>query len=78
MRVSTLSERAPGDAELGVVYASVEGVNEHSFQECLEELTHKAHALGATALIGLQLVQSQFQWNQRTSLLATAIKEAGK
>jgi uncharacterized protein YbjQ (UPF0145 family) len=78
MRVSTLSDRAPGDVELGVVYASVEGVNENSFQECLEELTHKAHGLGATALIGLQLVQSQFQWNQRTSLLATAIKEAGK
>lgn len=78
MRVSTLSDRAPGDVELGVVYASVEGVNEHSFQECLDELTHKAQGLGATALIGLQLVQSQFQWNQRTSLLATAIKEAGK
>jgi uncharacterized protein YbjQ (UPF0145 family) len=78
MRVSTLSDRAPGDVELGVVYASVEGVNENSFQECLDELTHKAQRLGATALIGLQLVQSQFQWNQRTSLLATAIKEAGK
>jgi uncharacterized protein YbjQ (UPF0145 family) len=78
MRVSTLSDRAPGDVELGVVYASVEGVNENSFQECLEELTHKAQALGATALIGLQLVQSQFQWNQRTSLLATATKDAGK
>jgi uncharacterized protein YbjQ (UPF0145 family) len=78
MRVSTLSDRAPGDVELGVVYASVEGVNENSFQECLEELTHKAQGLGATALIGLQLVQSQFQWNQRTSLLATAIKETGK
>ena len=75
MRVSTLSNRAPGDVELGVLYASVEGVNETSYHECLEELTHKAHALGATALIGMQLVQSQFQWNQRTSLLATAIKE---
>jgi len=32
----------------------------------------------ARELIGMQLVQSQFQWNQRTSLLATAIKEAGK
>ncbi len=41
-------------------------------------MTHKAEALGATALLGLQLVQSQFQWNQRTSLLATAVKEAGK
>ena len=77
MRVSTLSDRGPNDTELGVVYASVEGVNENSFHECLEELTHKATALGATALIGLQLVQSQFQWNQRTSLLATAIKAAG-
>ena len=75
MRISSLSDRPPGAVELGVVYASVEGVNEHSFGECLEELTHKAHALGATAVIGLQLVQSQFQWNQRTSLLATAIKE---
>jgi uncharacterized protein YbjQ (UPF0145 family) len=78
MRISTLGELAPGDVELGVAYASVEGVNEHSFEECLEELIHKAKALGATALIGLQLVQSQFQWNQRTSLLATAIKEAAK
>jgi uncharacterized protein YbjQ (UPF0145 family) len=76
MRVSSLSERTAGSTELGVVYASVEGVNENSFHECLEELTHKGHALGANALIGLQLVQSQFQWNQRTSLLATAIKEA--
>ena len=75
MRVSTLGHRAPNDVELGVLYASVEGVNENSYHECLEELTHQAHALGATALIGLQLVQSQFQWNQRTSLLATAIKE---
>jgi uncharacterized protein YbjQ (UPF0145 family) len=74
MSVSTLSDRPPGSTELGVVYASVEGVNEHSFDECLAELTHKAHALGATALVGMQLVQSQFQWNQRTSLLATAIK----
>jgi uncharacterized protein YbjQ (UPF0145 family) len=78
MRVSSLNTLGAGEVELGVVYASVEGVNENSFQECLEELTHKAEALGATALIALQLVQSQFQWNQRTSLLATAIKEAGK
>jgi uncharacterized protein YbjQ (UPF0145 family) len=77
MRISSLNALPPGHEELGVVYASVEGVNEHSFQECLEELIHKAHDLGATALIALQLVQSQFQWNQRTSLLATAIKESG-
>ena len=78
MRVSSLNALAAGDEELGVVYASVEGVNEHSFHECLAELTHKAEALGATALIALQLVQSQFQWNQRTSLLATAVKQAAK
>ena len=58
MRVSSLNSLAEGDVELGVVYASVEGVNEQSFDECLEELSHKAHALGATALIALQLVQS--------------------
>ncbi len=75
MRVSTLGLLPAGAVELDVVYASVEGVNEESYAECLEALTHKAHALGATALIGLQLVQSQFQWNQRTSLLATAVKE---
>jgi len=74
MRVSTLNTLSPGDVELGVVYASVEGVNETSYDECIEQLTHKAQALGATALVALQLVQSQFQWNQRTSLLATAIK----
>ena len=78
MRVSTLTERAATEIELGVVYASVEGVNEKSYDECLEHLTHKAKALGATALIALQLVQSQFQWNQRTSLLATAVKQAGQ
>jgi len=74
MNVSTLSTLPVGAQELGVVYASVEGVNEHSFDACLVELTRKAQALGATALIGMQLVQSQFQWNQRTSLLATAIR----
>lgn len=78
MRISSLNTLAPGDVELGVVYASVEGVNEHSYDECLEQLTRKAEALGATALVALQLVQSQFQWNQRTSLLATAVKEARK
>ena len=74
MNASTLSALPAGARELGVVYASVEGVNEHSFDACLAELTRKAQALGATALIGMQLVQSQFQWNQRTSLLATAIR----
>ena len=78
MRISTLNSLAPGAVELGVVYASVEGVNEKSYDECIEQLTHKAQALGATALVALQLVQSQFQWNQRTSLLATAIKESGR
>jgi uncharacterized protein YbjQ (UPF0145 family) len=75
MRVSSLNTLPPGHEELGVVYASVEGVNDDSYEECLEKLIHKAHDLGATALIALQLVQSQFQWNQRTSLLATAIRE---
>jgi uncharacterized protein YbjQ (UPF0145 family) len=78
MRVSTLSELTVGDVEIGVAYASVEGINETSFHACLEELIHKAKAQGATALIGLHLVQSQFQWNQRTSLLATSIKEAAR
>jgi uncharacterized protein YbjQ (UPF0145 family) len=74
MRVSTLTVTEPGETEVGVVYASVEGVNEQSFDECLEELIKKAEHLGASGLVGLQLVQSQFQWNQRTSLLATAVK----
>ena len=74
MRISTLPERAAAEVELGVVYASVEGVNEESYEECLHHLKEKGKALGATALINLQLVQSQFQWNQRTSLIATAVK----
>lgn len=74
MRITTLAAKADGETELGVVYASVEGVNENSYDECLHELKEKAKALGATALVGMQLVQSQFQWNQRTSLLATAVK----
>ena len=75
MRVSTLPQLPAGATELGAVYASVEGVNGRSYDECLHELVEKAEALGANALVGVQLVQSQFQWNQRTSLLATAIKE---
>lgn len=59
---------------LAVVLVTLPGVNGHSFHE---ELTHKAEVPGATALMRLRLVQSQFQWNQRTSLLVTAIKEAG-
>jgi hypothetical protein len=74
MQASTLPILGAGETELGVVYASVEGVNENSYDECLHELKEKAKALGATRLAGLQLVQSQFQWNQRTSLLATAVK----
>lgn len=74
MHLSTLPALPAGARELGVVYASVEGVNDQSFDTCLAELTRKAQTLGATALIGMQLVQSQFQWNQRTSLLATAIQ----
>ena len=78
MRVSSLNVLATGYVELGVVYTSVEGVNENSYEECFEQLIHKAAALGATAVVALQLVQSQFQLNQRTSLPATAIKEAAK
>ncbi len=74
MRISTLPHIAAGETELGVVYACVEGVNEHSYEECLHELKKQGGKLGATALIGMQLAQSQFQWNQRTSLIATAIK----
>ena len=76
MHITTLTVTAPSDRDLGVVYASVEGVNEDSFDECLHELKKKAELMGATSLVGLQLVQSQFQWNQRTSLLATAVKGA--
>ena len=75
MRISTLTTRKPSETELGIVYASVEGVNEASYEECAHKLQQQATRLGATGLIGLQLVQSQFQWNQRTSLLATAIRE---
>ncbi len=75
MRVSTLNHLANGAAELGVVYASIEGANERSYHECLRELQERAAALGANALVGLQMVQSQGQWNPRTSLLATAVKE---
>lgn len=74
MRISTLAQLGADESELGVVYASVEGVNEGSYAECLHELKEKAETLGATALIGLQIAQSQFQWNQRTSLIATAVK----
>ena len=76
MRASTLPRLDAGETEIGVVYASVEGVNEKSYDECLHELKEMAEALGATRLTGMQLVQSQFQWNQRTSLLATAVKSA--
>jgi uncharacterized protein YbjQ (UPF0145 family) len=74
MRISTLSFKEPDEVEIGVVYASVEGVNEESYDECAHKLVERARAIGGTALIGLQLVQSQFQWNQRTSLLATAVR----
>lgn len=74
MRISTLTTLGAGENELGVLYASVEGVNERSYKECLEELIEQAEHMGATALIGLQIAQSQFQWNQRTSLIATAVR----
>jgi hypothetical protein len=77
MRISTLSDRSAGDTELGVVFASTEGVTDPAFDQCLAILVEKAEAMGATALLGLQVVQSQFQWNPRTSLLATAYRNAG-
>jgi uncharacterized protein YbjQ (UPF0145 family) len=76
MRISTLSDHNPGDTELGVVFASAEGIDDHAFDRCLAMLSEKAEAIGATALLGLQVVQSQFQWNARTSLVATAYGSA--
>jgi uncharacterized protein YbjQ (UPF0145 family) len=73
--VSALQAKAADETELGVVNASVEGVNETSYAARMAELVEKAEPLGATALIGLRLVQSQFQWNQRTSLIATAVRK---
>ena len=74
MRVSTRTHLMPGEVELGVVHATRREAEEDTFQEVLEDLIHRAAELGATGLIGLQLVQSQFQWNQRTSLVATAVR----
>jgi uncharacterized protein YbjQ (UPF0145 family) len=68
--VSTLKNRPNCVVELGVVYASVEGIKDDSFDACLAELTQKAQNLGATSIVGIQLVQSQCH----TSLLATAVK----
>ena len=50
MRISTLPLIGAGETQLGVVYASVEGVNDGSYDECLHELKEKAKALGATGL----------------------------
>ncbi len=33
MRITTLRQKNPGDTELGVVHAGVEGVNEKSYGE---------------------------------------------
>jgi phytoene/squalene synthetase len=76
VRISTLSDRNAGETELGVVFASTEGVDDPAFDRCLAMLCERAEAIGATALLGLQVVQSQFQWNARTSLLATAYGSA--
>jgi uncharacterized protein YbjQ (UPF0145 family) len=43
-------------------------------REALETLEHKAHALGADAVVGVQIAQSNFQWNARTTLIGTAVK----
>jgi hypothetical protein len=72
MCISTLRNLAPGGVELGVVYASVEGVNDESYKECVEELMHYGHKLGATALIGLWSRPSPFS-NPLTQPIAFTI-----
>jgi uncharacterized protein YbjQ (UPF0145 family) len=74
MRVSTLNHLTEDEVELGIVYASVEGVNEQDITECMHAVTSKAKEMGASGIIGLQLVQSNFQWSPRTSLMGTAIR----
>jgi hypothetical protein len=68
--VSTLQHRPNGAVELGVVYAIVEGIKDDSFDACLAELMQKAQNLGATSIVGMQLMQTQYY----TSLVATAVK----
>jgi uncharacterized protein YbjQ (UPF0145 family) len=74
MRISSLTHLEVGEVELGIVYASVEGVNEHDITECMHTITNKAKEMGAAGIIGLQLVQSNFQWSPRTTLMGTAVK----
>jgi hypothetical protein len=52
MRVSTLYRLGDDAIDLGAVYASVEGVSEHSYRECLHELETAATSLDANAVVG--------------------------
>lgn len=77
--VVTTQPELPGYPEVvGIVHASVEGVEDEAVAAALAELRKRAEELGAGALVALQCVQSQFQWNARTTLLATAVGAGGK
>ena len=65
MRISTLPHPDDGQTELGVVYASIEGVNEKSYDECLHELKEKAKSLGASQLAMPRSVRSARAGNRR-------------
>jgi len=49
MQVTCVNALAEGRKDLGVVYASVEGVNEQSFHECLEKLITMPSSLARQA-----------------------------
>ena len=74
MRLTTLSLAADTSSYVGLVYAVVEGTEEQALKEAVEELEKRAGALGANAVVGIQVAQSNFQWNPRTVLIGTAGK----
>jgi len=74
---STTTTLAAGQTLLGLVHASVEGVEEESLKQALEVLDGRAVAMGADAIIGIQVAQTNFQWQPRTTLLGTAVKDGG-
>jgi uncharacterized protein YbjQ (UPF0145 family) len=76
MRLTTLSLAADTSTYVGLVYAVVEGTEEEALKEAIEELEKRAESLGANAVIGIQVAQSNFQWNPRTVLLGPAVKLA--
>ncbi|MHB8572202.1 MAG: heavy metal-binding domain-containing protein [Candidatus Dormibacteria bacterium] len=75
MRMTTLPEG--GGTHVGLVHASVEGVDDEAVREALELMERRAHEQGADAVVGIQLAQSNFQWNPRTTVVGTAVKRAG-